>query len=74
MPSKIEPLEAAQRFISTQFPRCQAALLAGSVGRGQATATSDLDIILFDDTLVSSRLIGNRSSKTDGTSSCSPIT
>lgn len=54
MPSKIEPLEAAQRFISTQFPRCQAALLAGSVGRGQATATSDLDIILFDDTLVSS--------------------
>lgn len=54
MPSKIDPLEAAQRFISTQFPRCQAALLAGSVVRGQATETSDLDIILFDATLVSS--------------------
>lgn len=54
MTPKLNPLEAAQRFISTHFPRCQAALLAGSVVRGEATETSDLDIIVFDDTLVSS--------------------
>ncbi|WP_214833589.1 nucleotidyltransferase domain-containing protein [Exiguobacterium sp. E4787] len=54
MPSKIDPLEAAHHFISTHFPYCQAALLAGSVVRGEATETSDLDIIIFDDTLVSS--------------------
>lgn len=54
MPSKINPLEAAHHFISTHFPYCRAALLAGSVVRGEATATSDLDIIIFDDTLGSS--------------------
>lgn len=54
MPSKIDPLEAAHHFISTHFPYCQAALLAGSVVRGEATETSDLDIIIFDATLVSS--------------------
>ncbi|WP_353047938.1 nucleotidyltransferase domain-containing protein [Exiguobacterium sp. s122] len=54
MPLKIKPLEAAIHFISTHFPHCRAALLAGSVVRGEATATSDLDIIIFDDTLVSS--------------------
>ena len=54
MPSKIEPLDMAHHFISTHFPHCQAALFAGSIVRGEATATSDLDIIIFDDTLVSS--------------------
>ncbi|WP_456279214.1 nucleotidyltransferase domain-containing protein [Bacillus sp. AK128] len=45
---KLNPIEAAQLFISKQYPNCQGALLAGSVVRGEATETSDLDIIIFD--------------------------
>lgn len=51
---KLEPIVAAKTFVKTHFPHCRAALLAGSVVRGEATETSDLDIIIFDDTLVSS--------------------
>ncbi len=40
--------EAAELFIQKHFPNCQGALLAGSVVRGEATETSDLDIIVFD--------------------------
>lgn len=39
---------AAKRFVDEEFPHCQAALLAGSVIRGEETPTSDLDIIIFD--------------------------
>jgi predicted nucleotidyltransferase len=42
------PIEAAKRFIKDRFPFCDAALLAGSVVRGEATTTSDLDIVVFD--------------------------
>lgn len=42
------PIEAAKRFIKDRFPFCDAALLAGSVVRGEATPTSDLDIVVFD--------------------------
>ncbi len=48
---KPEPLEAAKRFIDEKYPDCDAALLAGSVVRGQGTAASDLDIVLFDRSL-----------------------
>jgi predicted nucleotidyltransferase len=72
MQAKLEPIGAAKTFVRTHFSNCQAALLAGSIVRGEATATSDLDIIIFDDTLVSS--YRNRSSSPDGISSCSPIT
>lgn len=47
--SRLQPVEAAKRFIVEKFPDCQAALLAGSVVRGEGTATSDLDIVVFDD-------------------------
>ncbi len=47
-------IRAAKNFLSTFHPNCDAALLAGSVVRGQATATSDLDIILFDRKLIGS--------------------
>ncbi|WP_342506909.1 nucleotidyltransferase domain-containing protein [Sporosarcina sp. FSL K6-2383] len=47
--TRLQPLEAASRFIAAKFPNCQAALLAGSVVRGEQTATSDLDIVVFDD-------------------------
>lgn len=42
------PIEAAKRIIKDRFPFCDAALLAGSVVRGEATPTSDLDIVIFD--------------------------
>jgi hypothetical protein len=45
---KLNPLEAAKLFIEDRFPACDAALLAGSVTRGEATSTSDLDIVVFD--------------------------
>lgn len=54
MSRKLEAIVAAKIFVTTHFPHCRAALLAGSVVRGEATETSDLDIVIFDDTLVSS--------------------
>jgi len=51
---RLEPMEAARLFIDTYFTSCNAAILAGSVVRGQATATSDLDIVIFDEKVVSS--------------------
>ncbi|MEH7453833.1 nucleotidyltransferase domain-containing protein [Gottfriedia acidiceleris] len=52
--NKLNPIEAAQHFIEKYFPKCQGALLAGSVVRGEATETSDLDIVIFDKGLSSS--------------------
>ena len=43
---KMEGPDAARAFIATHFPDCLAAVLFGSVARGEATATSDLDIII----------------------------
>jgi predicted nucleotidyltransferase len=39
--------DAAARFVRTRFPECLAAFLGGSVVRGEATATSDLDIVVI---------------------------
>jgi hypothetical protein len=50
---RLHPLEAAKHFISYHFPNSQGALLAGSVVRGEATETSDLDIVVFDNSLSS---------------------
>ncbi|ALC90653.1 nucleotidyltransferase [Bacillus sp. FJAT-18017] len=52
--NKLEPIIAAHKFINKCFPSCDGALLAGSVVRGEATETSDLDIIVFDKKIVSS--------------------
>ncbi|MDX8361435.1 nucleotidyltransferase domain-containing protein [Cytobacillus sp. IB215316] len=46
--SRLSPIEAARKFIHCHFPNCHAAILAGSVIRGEATETSDLDIVIFD--------------------------
>jgi hypothetical protein len=40
------PQSAAAAFIAARFPACSAAFLGGSVVRGEATATSDLDIVV----------------------------
>ncbi|MFC0187250.1 nucleotidyltransferase domain-containing protein [Fictibacillus aquaticus] len=44
---KLNPILAAKRFIEEFHEDCQFALLAGSVSKGLATASSDLDIIVF---------------------------
>ncbi len=43
---QLDALEAAQRFVEQAFPACDAALLAGSIVRGEGTATSDLDMVI----------------------------
>ncbi|MCM3121749.1 MULTISPECIES: nucleotidyltransferase domain-containing protein [Bacillaceae] len=43
----LSPLATAKKFIDDRFPDCDAALLAGSVTRGEATETSDLDMVVF---------------------------
>ncbi|TMW71443.1 nucleotidyltransferase domain-containing protein [Alteribacter natronophilus] len=45
---KPEPYQTAQNLIDSLFPGCDGAVLSGSVVRGEATATSDLDIVVFD--------------------------
>lgn len=51
---RFDPVVAAKQFIDKHFSNCQGALLAGSVVRGEATETSDLDIVIFDKRLTSS--------------------
>ncbi len=52
-PGRLQPLEAAERFVAEHFPDCDGGVLGGSVLRGEATDTSDLDIVIFDDRLPS---------------------
>jgi hypothetical protein len=52
--ARLNPIEAAKRFVKKQFPSCQGALLAGSVVRGEETESSDLDIVIFDNGVTSS--------------------
>ncbi len=54
MDDRREPLKAAAEVVNIHFPDCDAALLAGSVVRGEATETSDLDIVIFDHSIPSS--------------------
>ncbi|WP_261381647.1 nucleotidyltransferase domain-containing protein [Paenibacillus cremeus] len=49
MSVRLAPIDAAIRFVEEYFPACEAALLAGSSIQGRATATSDLDLVLFDE-------------------------
>lgn len=48
MSIQLPAIEAANLMIDKHFPRCNAAILSGSVIRGEETQTSDLDIIIFD--------------------------
>jgi hypothetical protein len=43
----MEALAAAHALIEQYFPECSTAFLAGSVIRGESTATSDLDIVII---------------------------
>jgi hypothetical protein len=42
----MDAIEAAKNFVVQAFPACDAAFLGGSVVRGEATATSDLDVVI----------------------------
>ncbi len=44
----MDALDAARVIVAARYDGCDVALLAGSVVRGQATATSDLDIVVVD--------------------------
>ncbi|MFI8574302.1 nucleotidyltransferase domain-containing protein [Rossellomorea aquimaris] len=48
---RLPAMEAAKKFVLETFPTCQAALLGGSVVRGEDTSTSDLDIVIIDESL-----------------------
>ncbi|WP_426451395.1 nucleotidyltransferase domain-containing protein [Paenibacillus sp. S-38] len=41
--------DTARRFVRREFPACEAALLAGSTVQGEATPSSDLDLVIFDE-------------------------
>lgn len=40
-------MEAAREFVNERFPTCETAILAGSVARGEETASSDIDLVIF---------------------------
>ncbi|WP_307730675.1 nucleotidyltransferase domain-containing protein [Alkalicoccobacillus gibsonii] len=52
--NRLSPMQAAKLFVSEHFSDCNGAILAGSVVRGEATETSDLDLIIFDESQSSS--------------------
>lgn len=45
---RLSAFDAAKMFIQTEFPECLGAILSGSVAIGKETATSDLDIVVFE--------------------------
>lgn len=45
---RLKAEEAAKALIEGRFPNCRAAILGGSVIRGEGTAQSDLDIVVID--------------------------
>ena len=45
---RLDALDAARAIVAERYDGCDVALLAGSVVRGQATATSDLDMVIVD--------------------------
>jgi len=47
-------IETAKELVAKRFPGCETALLAGSVVRGEATSTSDLDLVVIDNHIMSS--------------------
>jgi len=45
---RLSAIEAAKKFIKTEFPDCLGAILSGSVTIGKETPMSDLDIVVFE--------------------------
>jgi hypothetical protein len=51
--NRMDPCKAAKLFSDENFPTSEIVLLGGSVIRGEATDTSDLDIVIIDETIYS---------------------
>lgn len=49
MPRASDFVKVGGVFVEADFPECRAAFLAGSVVRGEGTATSDLDVVIITD-------------------------
>lgn len=41
----------ARKLVDDRYPTCQGALMTGSIVRGQATETSDIDLLIYDQSL-----------------------
>src|SRR5947209_13872563 len=44
-----DPIDAARTLVDDRFPECMAAIVGGSIIRGEGNSTSDLDIAIFTD-------------------------
>lgn len=51
MADRTPPLDAARSFVGRNFPQSSVAILSGSAQAGNATTTSDLDIVVIIDAL-----------------------
>ncbi|MFD1638629.1 nucleotidyltransferase domain-containing protein [Evansella tamaricis] len=51
---KPDPFATARQFVHDHFPYCDGVILSGSIIQGNATSTSDLDVIIFDRNVPSS--------------------
>ena len=47
IPNRISPREATQSLFAQRYPNADCLLLSGSIVRGEATVTSDLDIVVL---------------------------
>lgn len=48
---RMSAMDAAKKFVKEEFPDCDIAFLAGSASKGEETTTSDLDIVIFDQSI-----------------------
>lgn len=48
---RLSGIEVAKKFVEEKFPECDIVFLAGSASRGEETATSDLDIVIIDNSI-----------------------
>ncbi len=46
-------LNIAEEIVKEKYPNCHGALMAGSIVRGEGTATSDIDLIIYDKSIFS---------------------
>jgi len=44
---KKNPIDVAKKLLNEKFPNCEVAFVAGSFNRGEATATSDIDLVII---------------------------
>ena len=51
-------IQLAERFVAAHFPKASIALIGGSTARGERTRTSDVDLLLIGDSLLTDDQIG----------------